>query len=222
MNNVFVFLILPGCLPRFMGKLNGDNWNECLWDVFPVEGRRVCPCILLRTVSIVVFKIVCVFVYLVLLMLTVEAQRTWKLFPECLNNKIYKEVWHSITLVSLFSCSLVFKVFTILREEDWNWVCGKPFVLGVSDVFWGGVYITRCADEMFQALFNLMKSIKTILKRLLNVSSSCSLTYCPYCISFINTVSQWLWYQISTSNKKIKASKKIFKQCLTWCNTYTI
>lgn len=109
-------------------------------DVFPVEGRGVCPCILLRTVSIVVFKIVCVFVYLVLLMLTVEAQRTWKLFPECLNNKIYKEVWHSLTL-SLFSCSLVFKVFTILREEDWNWVCGKPFVLGVSDVFFLLVFL---------------------------------------------------------------------------------
>ncbi len=101
-------------------------------DVFPVVGREVCSCILLRIVSIAVFKIVCVFVYLVLLILTVEAQRTWKLFPECLNNKIYKEIWHSPILVSLFSCSLVFKLFTILGEKEWNWVCGKPFVLGVS------------------------------------------------------------------------------------------
>ncbi len=81
-------------------------------------GRGVCSCILLRIVNIAVFKIVCVFVYLVLLILTVEAQRTWKLFPECLNNKIYKEIWHSPILVSLVSCSLVFKVFTILGEED--------------------------------------------------------------------------------------------------------
>lgn len=125
-------------------------------DIFPIVGWGVCPCILLRTVSIVVFKTVCVFVYLVLLMLTVEAQRTWKLFPECLNNKIYKEVWHSPTLVSLFSYSLVFKVFTILGEEDWNWVCGKPFVLGVSDVlfffFTSGVQMKSCS-----AWWNLSK-----------------------------------------------------------------
>jgi len=153
MNNVFVFLILTGCLPQFMGKLNWDNWNECLLrDVFPIVGTGVCPCILLRTVSFVIFKIVCVFVYAVLLMLTIEAQRTWKLFPECLNNKTYREVWHSLTLVSLFSCSVVFKVFTLLGEENWNWVCGKSFVLGVA---W-------FAD----VLFNVIKSVST---RLINV-----------------------------------------------------
>lgn len=85
---------------------------------FPIVGTGVCPRILLRTVSLVIFKIVCVFVYMVLLMLTVEAQRTWKLFPECLNNKIYRKVWQSLTLVSLFSGSLVLKVFTILGEEN--------------------------------------------------------------------------------------------------------
>lgn len=80
---------------------------------FPIVGTGVCPRILLRTVSLVIFKIVCVFVYMVLLMLTVEAQRTWKLFPECLNNKIYRKVWQSLTLVSLFSGSLVLKVFIL-------------------------------------------------------------------------------------------------------------